>query len=163
MSNIRQKVFDIMKSMNIPYDVTEHPAVYTMEEMEKLNIDSNNEVVKNLFIRDDKKKRFFLIVLQKNKRADLKEIRKQLNCRPLSFASEKYLFKLMGLNTGAVSPFGVLNDVDCTVEVVLDKDILAFERIGVHPNDNTATVWIRPQDLELIIRNHGNDISYIEI
>jgi Ala-tRNA(Pro) deacylase len=58
MSNIRQKVFDIMKSMNIPYDVTEHPAVYTMEEMEKLNIDSNNEVVKNLFIRDDKKKRF---------------------------------------------------------------------------------------------------------
>jgi Ala-tRNA(Pro) deacylase len=69
----------------------------------------------------------------------------------------------MGLNTGAVSPFGVLNDVDCTVEVVLDKDILAFERIGVHPNDNTATVWIRPQDLELIIRNHGNDISYIEI
>jgi len=159
---MRQKVFDIMESMNIPYEVTEHPTVYTIEEMEELNIDSKNEVVKNLFIRDDKKKRYFLIVLQKNKRADLREMRKQLNSRPLSFASEICLNKLMGLNKGAVSPFGVLNDIDCTVEVVIDKNILAFERIGVHPNDNTATVWIRPQDLELIIRNHGNVISYID-
>lgn len=162
MNSMRQKVFDILKSMNIPYEVTDHPAVYTMEEMEELNIDGKNEVVKNLFIRDDKKKRYFLIVLQKNKRADLKEMRKKLNSRPLSFASEKCLYKLMGLNKGAVSPFGVLNDCDCTVEVVLDKDILASERIGVHPNDNMATVWIQPQDLELIIRNHGNVISYID-
>lgn len=163
MNSIRQKVLDTMESMNIPYQVIEHPAVYTMEEMEELNIDSKNEVVKNLFIRDDKKKRFFLIVLQKDKRANLKEIRKQLNSRPLSFASEEYLVKYLGLNKGAVSPFGVLNDIDCIVEVVLDKDILAYERIGVHPNDNTATVWIRPQDLETIIRKHGNVISYIEI
>jgi phosphate transport system permease protein len=122
-----------------------------------------NEVVKNLFIRDDKKKRFFLIVLQKDKRANLKEIRKQLNSRPLSFASEKYLDKYLGLDKGAVSPFGILNDTGCIVEVVVDKDILAFEHIGVPPNDNTATLWIRPQDLESIIRNHGNVISYIDV
>ena len=71
--------------------------------------------------------------------------------------------KYLGLNTGAVSPFGVINDTDCTVEVVFDKDILAYERIGVHPNDNTATVWIRPQDLELIIKNHGNVVTYIDL
>ncbi|MHB8065264.1 MAG: prolyl-tRNA synthetase associated domain-containing protein [Ruminiclostridium sp.] len=163
MDSIRQKVFDAMESMNIPYEVIEHPAVYTIEEMDKLNIDSKNEVVKNLFIRDDKKKRYFLIVLQKNKRVDLKEIKGELNCRPLSFASEESLSKYMGLNKGSVTPFGVLNDNACKVEVIFDKDILLFERIGVHPNDNTATVWIRPQDLELIIRNHGNDISYIEL
>ena len=104
MNSIRQKAFDTMESMNIPYEIIEHPAVYTIEEMEELNIDSKNEVVKNLFIRDDKKKRFFLIVLQKDKRANLKEIRKQLNSRPLCFASEKYLFKYLGLNKGAVSP-----------------------------------------------------------
>jgi len=133
MNSIHQKVFDIMESMNIPFDVIEHPAVYTIEDMDKLKIDNENEV-KNLFVRDDKKKRYFLIVLQKNKRADLKEMRRQLNCRPLSFVSEESLFKYMGLNKGSVTPFGVLNDIDCTVEVVLDKDIFAFKRIGVHPN-----------------------------
>jgi len=163
MNSNRQKVFNALESMNIPYDVVEHPAVYTIEEMDELNIDSKNQVVKNLFVRDDKKQRYFLIVLQKDKRVDLKKLRRQLNCRPLSFASEESLFKYMGLNKGSVTPFGVLNDIDCTVEVVIDKDILDFERIGVHPNDNAATVWVHPQDLESIIRNHGNIISYVEI
>ncbi len=163
MNNIYKKVFDVMESLDISYDVIEHPAVYTIEEMDKLGIDSKNEVVKNLFVRDDKKKRYFLIILQKDKRVDLKEIRKELNCRPLSFASEEDLCKYMKLSKGSVTPFGVLNDYDCKVEVVLDKDILSFERIGVHPDDNTATVFICPQDLESIMKNHGNNISYIVI
>ena len=163
MNNVRKKVIDAMESMNIQYDIIEHPAVYTIDEMDKLNIDSNNEVVKNLFVRDDKKKRYFLIVLQKNKRVDLKEIRKELNCRPLSFASEEDLGKYMKLSKGSVTPFGILNDSDFKVEVVLDKDILLFERIGIHPNDNTATVWICPKDLEFIIKNHGNSIRYLNI
>ncbi|MCY6958381.1 prolyl-tRNA synthetase associated domain-containing protein [Clostridium brassicae] len=163
MNSIRNIVFDALASMKISYDVIEHPPVYTIEEMDKLNIDSKNEVVKNLFVREDKKKRYFLLVLQKNKRVDLKGIRKKLNCRALSFASEEDLYKYMKLSKGSVTPFGILNDTDCKVEVILDKDILLFERIGVHPNDNTATVWISPKDLESIIKNHGNSISYIEI
>lgn len=163
MNNIRKKVFDVIESLDISYEVVEHPAAYTIEEMDKLSIDSKNEVVKNLFVRDDKKKRYFLIILQKDKRVDLKEIRKELNCRPLSFASEEDLCKYMKLSKGSVTPFGVLNDYDCKVEVVLDKDILSFERIGVHPNDNTATVFICPQDLETIMKKHGNNISYIVI
>lgn len=163
MNNSRSIVFDALISLHISYDVIEHPAVFTIEEMDKLDIDNKNEVVKNLFVRDDKKKRYFLIVLQKNKRVDLKEIRKELSSRPLSFASEEDLDKYMKLNKGSVTPFGILNDKDRNVEVVLDKDILLFERIGVHPNDNTATVWIHPQDLEFIIKNHGNDIFYISI
>lgn len=163
MNDMRKKVIDAMESMNIQYDIIEHPAVYTIDEINRLNIDSNNEVVKNLFVRDDKKKRYFLIVLPKNKQANLKEIRKELNCGRLSFASEEDLKKYMGLSKGSVSPFGILNDTDCRVEVVFDKDILLFERIGVHPNDNTATVWISPKDLELIIKNHGNSIIYLNI
>lgn len=163
MNTIHKKVIDAMTSMNIPYDLIEHPAVYTIEEMDELNIDSNNEVVKNLFLRDDKKKRYFLIALEKNKQANLKEIRKELNCRPLSFASEEDLQKYLGLSKGSVTPLGILNDTDCKVEVVFDKDILLFHRIGVHPNDNTATVWINPQNLEFIIKKHGNSITYINI
>jgi len=63
MNNMRKKVIDILESMNIQYDIIDHPAVFTIDEMDQLNIDSNNEVVKNLFVRDDKKQRYFLIVL----------------------------------------------------------------------------------------------------
>lgn len=69
----------------------------------------------------------------------------------------------MALTKGSVTPFGILNDAHCRVEIVLDKDILLFPRIGVHPNENTATIFIHPQNLEFIIRNHGNSITYIEI
>ena len=163
MNNAREKVFDTLKSMNMQYDVVEHPPVYTMEEMENLNIDSKNEVVKNLFVRDEKKKNYFLIVLRKDKQVNLKKIRTELNCKPLSFASEEDLEKYLGLSKGAVSPFGILNDTECRVEVVFDKDILLYEHIGVHPNDNTATVWISPRDSELIIKNHGNSIRYLSL
>lgn len=163
MNSIRSKVINVMASMNIPYGIIEHPAVYTIEEMNELNIDNNNEVVKNLFVRDDKKKRYFLIVLQKNKQVNLKEIRKELNCRPLSFASEEDLKKYMQLSKGAVTPFGILNDAECRVEVVFDKEVLLFEHIGVHPNENTATVFICPQDLKAIIKNHGNSIISINL
>jgi len=163
MNNAREKVFDTLKSMNMQYDVVEHPPVYTMEEMENLNIDSKNEVVKNLFVRDEKKKNYFLIVLRKDKQVNLKKIRTELNCKPLSFASEEDLEKYLGLSKGAVSPFGILNDTECRVEVVFDKDILLYEHIGVHPNDNTATVWISPRDLEFIIKNHGNSIRYLSL
>lgn len=163
MDSIYKEVFDVLESMNIQYDVIEHPAVYTIEEMDNLNIENKDEVVKNLFVRDDKKKRYFLIVLQKNKRVDLKEIKKELNSRRLSFASEEDLSQYMKLSKGSVTPFGILNDIESKVEVVVDKDILLFERIGVHPNDNRATVWISPKDLEVVIKKHGNNISYIKI
>lgn len=163
MNSVYKEVFDVLESMNIQYDVIEHPAVYTIEEMDNLNIENKDEVVKNLFVRDDKKKRYFLIVLQKNKRVDLKEIKKELNSRRLSFASEEDLSQYMKLSKGSVTPFGILNDIESKVEVVVDKDILLFERIGVHPNDNRATVWISPKDLEVVIKKHGNNISYIKI
>ncbi|AZS13833.1 prolyl-tRNA synthetase associated domain-containing protein [Paenibacillus lutimineralis] len=163
MNIIHQQVFDILDSMEIEYGVVEHPAVYTIEEMDQLQIDSKDEIVKNLFVRDDKKNRYFVIVLQKTKTVNLKDLRQRLDCRPLSFASEEDLQRYLNLNKGAVTPLGVLNDEARRVEVVIDQDILRFDQVGVHPNDNTATVWLRPQDLEAVIKSHGNTVCYIEI
>jgi len=163
LNDIHQKVFDILESMGIEYGVDEHPAVYTIEDMDQLQMNGKEAIAKNLFIRDDKKKRYFIIVLQKTKTVDLKSLRQRLDCRPLSFASEEDLQSYLKLNKGSVTPLGVLNNDAHIVEVVIDKDILQFDRVGVHPNDNTATVWIRPQDLEAVIKSNGNTISYIEI
>ena len=163
MDNVRHEVFAALADMHIAYEVIEHPAVYTIDEMDQLNISNKESIVKNLFVRDDKKRNYFLIVLQKDKHVDLKRIKAELNCRPLGFASEDDLAKYLGLNKGAVTPFGVLNDSICKVTVVLDEDILSFEQIGVHPNENTATVLLKPHDLEAIIEKHGNEILHIKI
>ena len=163
MKSERQKVFDYLSEMNIDYDIVEHSAVYTIEDMENLNIDADNQVVKNLFVRDDKKKRYFLISVQKDKRVDLKALRTKLDSKPLSFASESAMQEILGLDKGAVTPLGILNDANCIVEVVLDNDIRRFHHIGIHPNDNRATIWIKPEDLETVIKKHGSTFSYVEI
>lgn len=163
MNEQRQIALDKLREMGIRYDLIEHPAVYTIEEMESLGIDNKNEIVKNLFLRDDKKKRFILLVLSKEKQVNLKELSRKIGSRPLSFASEESLNLYLGLSKGAVTPLGILNDDLRKVEVMIDRSLLSYERIGVHPNDNTATVYIDLKDLESTISNHGNKFEYIEI
>lgn len=149
--------------MEAPYEVMFHPAVFTIEEMEELQVGDAGEVAKNLFLREDKKRRYFLVVLQKEKKVDLELLRTKLGSSRLGFASEADLQAYLGLSKGSVSPFGILSDADRAVEVVMDRELLNFPRIGVHPNENTATIWICPSDLEAVVREHGNTITYIEI
>jgi Ala-tRNA(Pro) deacylase len=152
-----------LSAMAIDYTVVDHPAVFTIEEMEQLNLPDADAIVKNLFIRDDKKRSYYLVVLQKDKRVDLKGLRGKLASRPLTFASEDDLMKLLGLTKGAVTPLGILNDSVHSVTVVLDETILAFDRIGIHPNDNTATVFLKPYDLVKLIETLGNPLAFIAI
>ena len=90
-------------------------------------------------------------------------IRQRLDSRPLTFASEESLNEFLGLKRGAVTPFGIINDAGHKVKVIFDKDIFNFDKIGVHPNDNTATVWLAPGDMKRLIENNGNETIVIEI
>lgn len=159
----KQAVYDALSSRSIAYTVMEHPAVYTMEEMEKLKITQEGEVVKNLFVRNAKGKAHYLIVLPGDKKADLKGIAAKLGSTALSFASEQRLEKYLGLTKGAVSPMGVLNDAACEVTVVFDKSLEGKEKIGVHPNDNTATLWLRFEDLKRFVESCGNQVQLLEL
>ena len=159
----REKVLQKLEDMGIPYEIEDHPAVYTIDEMESLGIGARGDIVKNLFLRDAKGKRHFLVLLLQDKQADLKSIRAQLGTSALSFASEDRLLRCMNLTKGAVSPLGVLNDVEQAVEVVFDKDLADRERLGVHPNDNTATVWISFTKLKELIERNGNAVNFIEV
>ncbi len=141
----------------------DHPPVYTIEDMEELKITEHGEVCKNLFLRDAKGKRHFLVVLGKDKQADIKSIQAQLGCTRLSFASKERLQKYLQLQKGAVTPLGVINDPEAAVEIVLDSSLEGKEQLGFHPNDNTATIWISYGDLIKFIRMNGNNIYNIEI
>jgi Ala-tRNA(Pro) deacylase len=159
----KESVLKRLDEMGINYGLSHHPPVYTVEEMERLDLHKLGVIVKNLFLRDAKGKRHFLVLLHQDKKADLKDLQTKLGTTPLRFASEERLGKYLGLLKGAVSPFGLFNDKDGAVEVVADEDLKGASRLGVHPNDNTATVWISPGDLEKVIREEGRMITHLRL
>ena len=132
-----------------------------MDELSEIEILYPEYDAKNLFVRDDKKRNYYLITVRGNKRVDFKKIKNDNNTRPLSFASEE---DLMNLISGSVTPLGLLNDHELKVIFYLDKDFLNGKQIiGVHPNDNTATLWLKVTDLIDIIKEHGNKVKIIEL
>lgn len=159
----KDKVYEYLDSLNIKYKRVEHKAVYTMEETASLNLEDNDEVVKNLFIRDDKKNNYFLLLVPGEKRVNLKELRNKLDLRPLTFASEEDLEKYLGLKKGAVTIFGILNDTDHKVKVLIDNDIKKYKEIGAHPNENTASIFLSLKDIERILKLNNTNYSFIDL
>lgn len=160
----KQEVYDFIKSKNIWHEITEHEAVFNMDELSKIEVPYNDCDAKNLFVRDDKKENYYLITVKGNKRVDLKEFRKRYDVRPLSFASAEDLIKYLNLIPGSVSPLGLLNDKERKVKFYLDDSFFKDDKIiGIHPNDNTATVWLKVDDLINIIKEHGSKIEIINI
>ena len=158
----KTEIYQYLTENNIWHEITQHEAVYNMEELKAVELPYPEWDAKNLFVRDDKKRNYYLITVKGEKRVDLKEFRKQNGLRNLSFASEADLMEYMQLTPGSVSPLGLLNDPEHRVLFYLDAE-LAGNKIGVHPNDNTATVWMETDDLIKLIQNNGNEVHVVNI
>lgn len=159
----KQKVYNKLNQLSIPYIVNEHEAAFTIEDIDKMGIFNKGVGCKNLFLRDEKGKRHFLLIAQDHKQVDLKEVRRQIGCSRLSFGSEERLWNCLKLTKGSVSPFGVINDPECKVEIIFEGDLINEKSLGFHPNDNTATVWLSFQDIKRFIEDNGNDIMYVSL
>lgn len=160
----KQETYDYLTQKGIEYEVTEHKAVFNMAELDEVNLPYPECDAKNLFVRDDKRRNYYLITVKGDKRVNLKEFRKQNGTKPLTFASPEDLLAIMGLTPGSVTPLGVLNDTELKVHAFIDKDFLAEPQIiGVHPNDNTATVWLKAEELIRLMREHGNTVDAVEL
>lgn len=160
----KQELYDFLNENNISFEITNHPAVYNMADLEDIETPYPEADAKNIFVRDDKKRNYYLITLKKEKRVNLKEFKEQNKTRSLSFASPDDLMSIMGLIPGSVTPFGILNDKESIVHFFIDDELVGDEKlIGVHPNDNTATIWLKTTDLLNIISKHGNDIHVVTI
>ncbi len=156
-------ITDLLNSFSIPYELIEHKPAFTMEDMVDVGIKDTENVLKNLFVHDNKKQNFYLISVKGHKHVDLKTIKDKLGCKPLTFASEERLGEVLGLSRGAVTPLGIINDTLCRVTVVFDSDIQNLDHVWVHPNVNTASLAISPAHLEKIILSHGNKVVYVDL
>ncbi len=134
-----------------------------MDELDDVDLPYKEFDAKNLFVRDDKKNNYYLIIVKGDKRVDLKEFRKKYHTKHLSFAKEKELLSILKLTSGSVSPLGLLNDKEKKTIFFIDNYFEDNSLIGIHPNDNTATIWLKAKDLITIIEEHGNQVSRFDI
>lgn len=152
-----------LNELAIPFTRHEHPAVATVDEAAEhwAGIDATH--CKNLFLRNQKGNRHYLVVLTASKKADLKAVADQIGDGKLSFASPERLLRHLGLTPGSVSPFGLINDRDRAVRVVLDRDFKRAARLAFHPNINTATFTVAAADFVEFLAACGNPIQHVII
>ena len=155
MEDQKQRVYDALDKLKIKYEVVEHEPVHTMEDMDRLGLPEKGTLCKNLFLRDSKGKRHFLVTCEESKKVDLKALGRQLGGGNLSFASED--------RQGSVSPFGLMNDTDHAVEFFIDKDLSRCKSLGIHPLENTATVFLSFKDLDKFLWDLDVDVVKVKL
>lgn len=160
----KEEVYDFLKKKNIKFEVDEHIPVFNMNDLKRVSLKYPNYDGKNIFLRDNKKENYYLVTVLGNKKIDLKKFRIENGLRHLSFASDAELYNYLKLISGAVTPLGLLNDKDKVVKFYIDENFFKDPFIiGVHPNDNSATVWLNVNDLVSVIKNNGNEVHLTKI
>lgn len=158
-----QKVYDVLKQMNISYEIVEHPEALTTEEADRY-IDGKEGVrTKTLFLCNKKKTAYYLVVMDDAKRLDLKHLAEILNESRVSFCSPERLLNKMGLTPGIVSIFGLLNNKEYDINVFLDKEMLAEKIMTFHPNVNTKTIFITTEDMFKFLSSLGYKYTIVEL
>ncbi|MBQ7992593.1 MAG: prolyl-tRNA synthetase associated domain-containing protein [Solobacterium sp.] len=157
----REKLLRLLEKEKVAYTMEEHAPVFTMEEMRQLHLPHEKDVAVNLFLRDDKKRNYYLVTMDGSAKTDLKAMRHILGSRPLSFASESDLKKILNLEKGHVTPFGILNDEEKKAEAVIDIRFMKTQT-GVHPMENTATVFLDGSDLYSFLEKQGCRVRWAD-
>ena len=146
-----------LEDLGLSWATKGHAPLHTVEESKSLRCRLPGGHVKNLFLRD-KKKRIWLVVAEENRLIDLKTFRKRIGAQgSLSFGSPDLLMEVLGVIPGAVTPFGLMNDTQGRVTVILDEELMDLDLVNVHPLRNDATTAIKSTDLLTFIRDCGHD------
>ena len=163
MLNNREKVLDYLKSTGINFEMIEHPPTPTIEDAIKYWGKMEATHCKNLFFRNHKGNRHYLVIIEHKKQLVIKDLEQKLKQGKLSFASEKRMDKYLKIQPGSVSLFGLINDTENHVYVFLDKDLIKSEYISFHPNDNTASLKISQNDFRKFLSKSGNSYEFLNL
>lgn len=157
------QVRDALAALGIPFDRYEHPPVATAIEADAHWAGIEAAHCKNLFLRNQKGSRHYLVIVKHQKRADLRAVADQIGDGKLSFASPERLMTHLGVMPGSVSPFGLINDTSREVRVFMDRDLKDAHRISFHPNINTVTFVVAFTDFERFLVARGNPVRYVTV
>lgn len=156
------QIIELLNQQEVPYQLVDHPAVYTAAEADHYADGYDFARAKNLFLHNSRG--FFLVMTRDDQRLNMHQLKQQLATTRLSFAKEAELVDQLGTYTGAVSPFNLINDQDNQVTLVISRQLIDTNPlVGCHPNDNTKTVILKFADLIKIVRQWGNPIKIINL
>ena len=151
-----------LEQMGIAYTLHTHPPLRTVADSVSLRGKIDGTHIKNLYLRDNKKKNF-IVVAEENRTIDLKSLHNDIGCGRLSFGSAERLFEFLGVRPGAVSPLTMINDPECRVRLVIDKAIVAADKINVHPLVNDKTLTIAMDGLRQFLEHTNHWSGRVEI
>jgi Ala-tRNA(Pro) deacylase len=157
------RLYKILDDLDIPFRYYEHPPVPTVAEAQKYWAGIDATHCKNIFFRNHKGNRHYLVILEHTRELNIRDLEQRLKQGKLSFASDERLMKYLGLTPGSVSPFGLINDIAKQVHLFLDKNLVHASYISFHPCINTASVVIRFPDFEKFLNWTGNEYEYLEL
>ncbi len=155
-----QHLYQFLEKHQIAYHKMDHAPVYTSEQASKMVPENEGAPAKNLFLRDRKGKRHFLVMIDENKELDLNTLAADIGSSRLSFGSPERLSDLLGIDPGAVSPLALINNQDRQVELWIDEDLWQASTIQCHPLINTATLLLKRDDLARFIQILGFEIHF---
>jgi len=156
-------VYSVLDKLSIPFDYYEHPPAPTVEEAAKYWVDINAAHCKNLFFRNHKGNRHYLVVFDYQQNLNIRDLELRLRQGKLSFASPQRMMKYLGLEPGSVSPMGLIHDAENHVHLFIDKNLQKAERISFHPNLNTASLVIPFSGFVKYLDFIGNRYEFIEL
>lgn len=163
---LKEIVYDKLNEMNIPYTVITHKAIFSEKDTEENLFDKDIVIGKNLFLRNNKKTKYYLVSLPLNKKVELKKLAEILEEKRFSFANETELKEYLNIMPGSVSYLNVITaDKEKYGEVtyIVDKELFESEKVGFHPSDNRATVVTTPDVILKIYEEYNVKYNVIEI
>ena len=161
--NGQKELYEILQKLNIAYDYYEHPATPTIEEAMKYWVDIEATHCKNLFFRNHKGDKHYLVILNHKQALDIHDLEKRLKQGKISFASEHRMLKYLGLKPGSVSPFGLINDKENHVHVFIDENLSKSTKISFHPNINKASIVIALKDFLCFMNYTNNSYEFLKL
>lgn len=161
-SNAEEKVYDTLEHLGIEFQRADHSPADTIEICHKTEKYLKAPVCKNLFLTNNKKDIFCLLLMPGDKKYEAGRVSKQLGSSRMSFAKDEDMVKYLGLYPGSVSIMGLINDTEKAVTLAIDSDLLNEEYLCCHPCINTSTLKIRTSDiLNIFIPHTGHKLQII--
>lgn len=157
------KLYELFENLKITFDYYEHPPVPTVEEAALYWKDIEATHCKNLFFRNHKGNRHYLVILEYTHSLAIKDLENRLKQGKLTFASAERMMKYLGVTPGSVSPLGLFNDKDHHVHLFLDENLQHPKTISFHPCINTASVVIKYSDFLRFLEHLGNTYEYVRL
>lgn len=159
----QQQVYDYLSKLGIDFDYYEHPEAPTIEIAAQYYRGEGTVLCKNLFFRNHKGNRHYLVIMDSRHNMDIHDIEHKLHQGKLSFASPERMMKYLGVRPGSVSLFTLVNDANHEVTLFVDNKLREAEKVSFHPNDNTASLVISNADMMKFIENIGNSYEFLDL